>query len=119
MNLGFQMMIARAVSTSYSTCFLDFTAFTSSFSDPTEGCHAPLLNETAEVLRDLRQRIKSMTIVVSLDDEENSQSLRDVIAPHDEWRQQTGEDWHSHSIGPSVQAGVRDTNRQGCRIEKL
>lgn len=79
----------------------------------------PSLNETAGILRDLRQRLDSMTIMVNFDDEENLQGLRDVIAPHDEWRHETGEDWHDYIVGPSGQAGVCDTNRPGCRIEEL
>ena len=79
----------------------------------------PSLNETAETLRDLRQRLDCMTIMFNFDDDENLQGLRDVIAPHDEWRHETGEGWHGYIVEPSGQAGVCDTNRPGCRIEEL
>ena len=79
----------------------------------------PSLNETAKTLGDLRQRLRSMTIEFNFDEEENLQRLRDAIAPQDEWQHEFGDKWHSYSIGPSEQAGVRDMNRSECRIEEL
>ncbi len=79
----------------------------------------PSLNETAETLGDLRQRLRSLTIMFGYDEDENLQRLRDVIAPHDGWQHQISDGWHSYSIGPLEQAGVRDMNRPECRIEEL
>ena len=79
----------------------------------------PSLNETAETLGYLRQRLRSLTIMFNFDEEENLQRLRDVIAPHDGWQHQISDDWHSYSIGPLEEAGVRDMNQPECRIEEL
>ena len=50
------------------------------------------LNEIAEVLRDLLQRLKSMSLAFPREDENSLQGLRELIAPHDDWRQQSWKD---------------------------
>ena len=58
------------------------------------------LHEKAEILGDLRQRVRSMTIIFDFHDEDNLQRLQDVIAPHDKWQHQKDSYWHFYSIGP-------------------
>lgn len=73
----------------------------------------------AVTLGDLRQRVRSMTIIFDFHDEENLQRIRDVIAPHDEWRYQKDDYWHIYGIGTWEQAGVLKTTRPECPIEEL
>ena len=73
----------------------------------------------AEILGDLRQRVRSMTIIFDFHDEENLQRFRDVVAPHDKWQHQKDSYWHIYSIGPREQAGVLSAGWTGCTIEEL
>ena len=101
------------------------------FINGTEAC--PSLESTPDVIRDLRLRLKSISVLLFLEyeiedkDEDSLQELRYVIAPHDGWRRQTCNDWpHSPTwrfdtpdVGPPGKFRLWSTTRPGWGFEEL
>ena len=87
----------------------------------------PSPDSTPEVMRDLRLRLKSISVILFVEIEEANkdaddlQELRGVIAPQDQWRQQVCNDWpHSPTwtlntpdVGLFGYFRVWSTSRQG------
>lgn len=113
--------------------FLDEFPQLHSFSfypDGTKPC--PLLDSTTKAIRDLRERLKSIRVILFLEDEDededNLQDLLNVIRPHDEWRLQTCNHWphfptwrfdRFNTPGVGVQVRVGSTTQPVCGVEEL
>ena len=88
------------------------------------GSLSPPLNSSADMLRNLGRSCKSISLILSLENENHLRGLRDAICPHDEWQQQIFNYWPHYLTGrgfglSSRQIRVWSRTQPRCGFEDL
>ena len=89
------------------------------------------LDSTLEVIHDLRQRLKSIRFIFFEDDHDDEEyadglnNILDMIRPHNEWRQQSCNEWphiptwrfHTPNFGEKFR--IWSIDKPGCGVVEL